>query len=365
MRRPPSARRTAPRIATTVAPRLRVRLGVPRLRGRGRRDAPARAPHRQQRLRLRADARRLPRLPRARRGARACVRATNTATRRSRSASASPRPRSRSRCRSGTSSRASSLFAGKYVDGFGRARALPRARRVRRSSPLPTVFMGTTFPLLLGRIAARPDVAARVGRLTVANTLGTIARLDRHRLLRPACARLAARARRDRRRASPRRSRCSPRARSTRSEAFAAPRPSRSPAVALLALVAAPRWDLARLTNGANVYFTAGPPPDRIEFVREDVHGGVTTVARRGDVTHAVHERQVPGRRRRARWPRSAASRTSRRSSSTHERALVIGLGTGTTLGTIAAYPWKRIDVAEISPAIVEASRRYFSGPTR
>jgi spermidine synthase len=42
------------------------------------------------------------------------------------------------------------------------------------------------------------------------------------------------------------------------------------------------------------------------------------------------------------------------------ERALVVGLGTGTTLGTIAQYPWKRIDVAEISPSIVEASRRFY-----
>ena len=42
-------------------------------------------------------------------------------------------------------------------------------------------------------------------------------------------------------------------------------------------------------------------------------------------------------------------------------RALVIGLGTGTTLGTVAAYPFDRIDVAEISPAIVEASRTYYA----
>src|SRR4029079_16689882 len=42
-------------------------------------------------------------------------------------------------------------------------------------------------------------------------------------------------------------------------------------------------------------------------------------------------------------------------------RALVIGLGTGSTLGTVAAYPFERIDVAEISPAIVEASRRYYA----
>jgi spermidine synthase len=47
------------------------------------------------------------------------------------------------------------------------------------------------------------------------------------------------------------------------------------------------------------------------------------------------------------------------------ERVLVIGLGTGTTLGTISAYPWKHIEVAEISPSIVEASRQYFSGPAR
>ena len=47
------------------------------------------------------------------------------------------------------------------------------------------------------------------------------------------------------------------------------------------------------------------------------------------------------------------------------DRALVIGLGTGTTLGTYTAYPWQQIDVVEISPSIVEAAQRYFSGPAR
>jgi spermidine synthase len=47
------------------------------------------------------------------------------------------------------------------------------------------------------------------------------------------------------------------------------------------------------------------------------------------------------------------------------ERALVIGLGTGTTLGAVASYPFSHIDVAEISPAIVEASRRFYAGPAR
>ena len=38
----------------------------------------------------------------------------------------------------------------------------------------------------------------------------------------------------------------------------------------------------------------------------------------------------------------------------------IIGLGTGTTLGTIASYPWKKIELVEISPAIVEAADQYF-----
>jgi spermidine synthase len=50
---------------------------------------------------------------------------------------------------------------------------------------------------------------------------------------------------------------------------------------------------------------------------------------------------------------------------SSERRALVVGLGTGTTLGAVTAYPFERIDVAEISPAIVEAARRFFDGPSR
>jgi spermidine synthase len=118
---------------------------------------------------------------------------------------------------------------------------------------------------------------------------------------------------------------------------------------------------MARMTSGANVYFTAGPPPEAIEMVREDVHGGVTTVARRGAVRTMYTNGKFQGddgaemaaQRRFAHFP-SLFVRS-------FDRALVVGLGTGTTLGAIAQYPWKRIDVAEISPSIVEASRRFYS----
>jgi spermidine synthase len=99
-------------------------------------------------------------------------------------------------------------------------------------------------------------------------------------------------------------------------------------------------------------------------MVREDVHGGVTTVVRRGGVTTMYTNGkfqgddgpEMPAQRRFAHFPSLFVPR--------FDRALVIGLGTGTTLGTIAAYPWGRIDVAEISPSIVEASRRYFTPQT-
>jgi spermidine synthase len=244
-------------------------------------------------------------------------------------------------------------FAGKHVSSW-EGREAVRALAAFVILALPTLWMGTTFPLLLQRIAARPDVASHVGRLTVSNTLGTIAgSILTGYLILPAlgswgalvlisglfvlAALLAARG-------LPGENR--------RVLAVGA-------AVLLLPLVL-PRWDMARLTNGASVYFTNGPPPDSIEMVREDVHGGVTTVARRGGVTTMYTNgkfqgddgAEMPAQRRFAHFP-SLFVRS-------FDRALVIGLGTGTTLGTIATYPWKRIDVAEISPSIVEASRRYF-----
>jgi spermidine synthase len=143
------------------------------------------------------------------------------------------------------------------------------------------------------------------------------------------------------------------------------PRGFAMPAIATVIVIAAPTWNIARMTNGANVYFTAGPPPDSIEMVREDVHGGVTSVAQRGDVLTLYTNGKFQGdngaemaaQRRFAHFPSMFVKNEN--------RVLVIGLGTGTTLGAIAAYPWKQIEVAEISPSIVEASRKFFSGPAR
>jgi spermidine synthase len=41
---------------------------------------------------------------------------------------------------------------------------------------------------------------------------------------------------------------------------------------------------------------------------------------------------------------------------------MVIGLGTGTSAGTLAAYDFQQIDVIELSPAIIETARTTFAG---
>ncbi len=256
-------------------------------------------------------------------------------------------------------------FAGKHISSWG-GREACRAVAALVILVLPTLWMGTTFPLLLSKIAERKSVARAVGALTVANTLGTIVgsiatgylllpMLGSQRTLVGVALAFAAFGVLAYLPSAP------DDAAWTKERRLAIGLAAAASGVALLL----PRWDLARLTNGANVYFTYGPPPDSISFVREDVHGGVTTVVKRGPLQTLYtngkfqgddgHEMQA--QRRFAHYPALFVRE--------EKRALVIGLGTGTTLGTITAYPFERIDVAEISPAIVEASRIFYRGPSR
>lgn len=252
--------------------------------------------------------------------------------------------------------------AGKVVESWA-GREICRAIAAFGILVVPTIFMGTTFPLLLARISKTADVARNVGRLTVANTAGTIAgSIITGYVVLPAL--------------GSQRSMIAVAILFAFLGAFAARGPARDEmrtarttillsGIAILAGLFMPRWDLARLTNGANVYFTHGPPPDDIVFVREDVHGGVTTVARRGDLLTLYTNGKFQGDD----GPEMAAQRRFAHYPSLflpeEKRALVIGLGTGTTLGTVTAYPFETIDVAEISPAIVEAAKTHFQGPSR
>ncbi len=250
------------------------------------------------------------------------------------------------------------LWAGARIDSWA-GRELTRGAVAFVALALPTVCMGLTFPLLLRRVAARADVGRRVGQLTAVNTLGSIVGsigcgyfvlplLGSERTLRGIALAFAAIG-----------------LATALSSQSAVRTTALGAALALGALLALPGWDMKLLTNGANVYFTADAPPDALAFVAEDVHGGFTSVARRGDIFTMYTNGKFQGDNG---WEVSAQRSFAHFPSlfvKHFDRALVIGLGTGTTLGTIEAYPYGAIDVAEISPAIVTAAGRFFSVPNR
>ncbi|HVH45688.1 MAG TPA: fused MFS/spermidine synthase, partial [Labilithrix sp.] len=244
---------------------------------------------------------------------------------------------------------------GPVVRSWG-MRELTRATAAAVLLSAPVIAMGTTFPLVL-RAARSSRVGADVGRLTVANTLGAVTgsiatgflllpRLGSQRsLIGIALAYLAMAA-------LARRYALSTEVRTATKLLVAG----------LVLAIGIPRWDLSRLTSGANVYFNEGVVPQGVvESVREDVQGGVTTVVRAPDgertlLTNGKFEgndgHEVLDNRGFVHLPVVFAEK--------RKRAMVIGLGTGTSAGTLGAYDFEHIDIVELAPAIVDAARRIF-----
>jgi spermidine synthase len=243
---------------------------------------------------------------------------------------------------------------GRSVVTFGGREAV-RALAALLILCVPTTLMGLTFPLLLQRAATFPQPSRWVGRLTAINTLGAVVGalgtgygllpwLGSQRSLEAVVVLFAL---------------------SALAALVLAPASARRAVVGIAAAASVvtpllPRWNLARLTGGSNVYFERWIEPESIPFLREDVHGGVTTVSEAKGVFTLLTNGKFQGN---TGWEMSAQRFFAHYPSlfvSQFDRALVIGLGTGTTLGTLAAYPWQKLDVVEISPSIVEAARRFF-----
>ncbi|MEO6598676.1 MAG: fused MFS/spermidine synthase [Polyangiaceae bacterium] len=222
---------------------------------------------------------------------------------------------------------------------------------------LPTTLMGLTFPLLLQRAARYAHVGRWVGRLTAVNTLGAVLGalltgyvvlpwLGSQRSLLAIALCFAVAGLLAVRWSSA----------GTRKVVYG------GATATLLLAVLAPRWDLALLTSGTNVYFDGYHAPDKILMMREDVHGGVTTVTDTAGVRTLLTNGKFQCN---TGWEMNAQRYFAHYPSlfvKDYKDLLVIGLGTGTTLGTLAGYPWQKIDVAEISPSILIAARTYFEG---
>ncbi|MBK7581863.1 MAG: fused MFS/spermidine synthase [Myxococcales bacterium] len=230
---------------------------------------------------------------------------------------------------------------------------------------VPTTAMGLTFPLLLQRIAALGNVSQLAGRLTAVNTVGAVLgslvagfvvlpRLGSQGSLIAVALALSAAA---------------------VLWAFVHRRTAASPrklwvvfafgVAATLASFATPRWDLSKLTAGTNVYFGGVRPVEGVVFIAEDVQGGVTTVTKTGPVYTLYTNGKFQGnnayemaaQRYFSLYPLLFARRT--------DQALVIGLGTAHSLGTLAEFPFRQLTAVEISPAIATAAGRYFRDVNR
>jgi spermidine synthase len=246
---------------------------------------------------------------------------------------------------------------GEYITSFT-GREATRALAAFLILCLPVTLMGLTFPLLLQRVARYENMGRLVGRLTAINTIGAVIGamitgylvlpwLGSQRALVLTAVLFVV--------AGVLTARQTPSVRFKPVGAFAG--------VGVVVGVLTPRWDLARLTSGNNVYFDGQTKPDEIPMMEEDVQGGVTTVTRTGDRFTLYTNGKFQGN---TGWEMKAQRSFAHYPSLFVERydaTLVVGLGTGTTLGTIAQYPWKQIDVVEISPAIERAARRYFTEP--
>src|SRR4029453_18545150 len=112
---------------------------------------------------------------------------------------------------------------------------------------------------------------------------------------------------------------------------------------------------------GANVLGTARGPDEAVLFYHEDGVGGVTSVVlnqnTRTLLTNGKFQGNDTGEMAAQRQFAIAPMLFVRN----FDRALVIGLGTGVTAHTAASAPFSAVDIAEIAPGILEASRKFFS----
>ena len=119
-------------------------------------------------------------------------------------------------------------------------------------------------------------------------------------------------------------------------------------------------WDARRMSRGSYVYFDSGWPIDRVLYLKEDVEGGLTSVIQVGDTRVMLSNGKFQGNNSGEVGAQIRFALIPILFTQEFERALVIGLGTGNTLRTVAQFPFQHIDAVEIAPHIVEAARLWF-----
>ena len=119
-------------------------------------------------------------------------------------------------------------------------------------------------------------------------------------------------------------------------------------------------WDARRMSRGSYVYFDNGWPIDRVLYLREDVQGGLTSVVQVGPTRVMLSNGKFQGNNSGEMGAQIRFALIPILFTREFEKALVIGLGTGNTLRTVASFPFRQMDTIEIAPHIVDAARLWF-----
>lgn len=138
-------------------------------------------------------------------------------------------------------------------------------------------------------------------------------------------------------------------------------------AVFLLYLVVAPAWDRQALAAGVfrqKELGVAGQERFREEirsleviFYEEDVNGTVAVVRRGENITLVVNGKADASTFMNDQITQTMIAAIPAMMVPQAREALVIGLGSGQTAGHLLRYPVDRVEIVEISPGVVEASR--------
>src|SRR5262249_13822825 len=120
-------------------------------------------------------------------------------------------------------------------------------------------------------------------------------------------------------------------------------------------------WSVKALTTGTYVYFMRQWPVDKVVYAHEDVQGGLTTVIQSGNTNTLLTNGKFQGNNTAEIQAQARFALIPMLFTHGFERALVIGLGTGNSLKALSAFPFRRLDVAEFAPGVIEGARSWFS----
>jgi spermidine synthase len=129
----------------------------------------------------------------------------------------------------------------------------------------------------------------------------------------------------------------------------------------VLCWLGVPHWDPKAVCNGAYVYFAPGFDADRVLYQKEDAAGGMTSVVQVGKLRTLLSNGKFQGNNSTEVGAQVRFALLPMLFVHQPRNGLVIGLGTGQTLHTLSLFPFREIDVAEMAPQIVEASRIWFA----